>query len=93
MSTSSLVLDESNGVNMDSNRCYGGGHLEFLMGDYDVDPLSGGQTKVLEAVAEALGIEYKLTFSLAASGSGCERRTIQFDSDTKPACTQSAPLR
>jgi hypothetical protein len=77
--SSTLVLDESNGIKLDSNRCYGGGLLEFLNGDYDVEPLTEAQTKVLQAVAQALGKEYKLTFSLGATGSGCARSPIKFD--------------
>ena len=76
---SSLVLDGSNGVEIDSNRCYGGGFLEFLTGDYDVEPLTEGQTEVLKAVAEALGVEYKLSFSMTATGSGCDRASSKFE--------------
>lgn len=79
-----LSLDDSNGIRLDSNRCYGGGFLEFLRGDYDVQPLTETQMNVLKAVAKEVGVEFKLTFSLAAQGSGLNRSSFRFDEPKIP---------
>ena len=66
----SLILDESNGVSLNANRCYNGGRLEFLYGENDPDCLpTEEETKTLERIAEGLGVPFKLSFSLRAEGS------------------------
>ena len=67
------------------------GYLEFLNGDYGSASLTENQTKVLKAVAEQLGIEYKLTFSLVAIGSGCERVSVRFDSPKEEEESTTVP--
>lgn len=64
-----LDLDVSNGMQLQSGRCYSTGHLEFLNGDFTMKPLTEDQISVLCAVAEKLGIPYKLSWSLRARGS------------------------
>lgn len=67
----SEVLDESNGVNINTNRCYNGGHLEFLRGDCDPSSMpSEAELQKLRSIAAGLGVPFQLSFSLRAEGSG-----------------------
>lgn len=73
-----LQLECSNGFSLDTNRCYSGGHLEYLRGDYDDQlTISDEQKAKLQQIAEKLGVPFKLSFSLRARGS--RFYSIRFD--------------
>lgn len=66
----SLLLDGSNGVEFDTNRCYSSGHLELRNGDYnDQLTVTPEHTASLQKIAEKLEVPFKLSFSLRARGS------------------------
>ena len=65
-----LLLDCSNGFDLDSNRCYSGGQLEFLRGKYNGELTVTDEHKAqLQRIAEKLDVPFKLSYSLRARGS------------------------
>lgn len=52
----SVVLDETNGVSINSNRCYSGGHLELLRGTAEMELMPNeSEMARLRSIAEGLG--------------------------------------
>lgn len=65
-----LLLDCSNGIELNTNRCYSSGHLEIRHGEYkDELTLTEEQKARLQQIAEKLGVPFQLSFSLRARGS------------------------
>ena len=60
------VIDESNGVVMDTNRCYGGGHVEYFSGNFE--ELTEKDISILKQIAKTLNMEYKLSYSMRNRG-------------------------
>jgi hypothetical protein len=58
--TPGLELDCSNGIELDSNRCYSSGQLEFFNGDISMEQLIEAQTSALRAATEKLGVPFKV---------------------------------
>jgi hypothetical protein len=66
-----IMINSSNGVGLDTNRTYSGGHIEYCHGALPASCFPDeAQRAFLQAVALELGVSGKVSFSLRARGSG-----------------------